>query len=660
MMRSLCTGWRTSRRSAFLGVLLAAAATGLLGVLTPIHVNADTQVIATIGVGSDAHGIALDPTLARAYTANNGGSSISIIDTNTNTNVSTVAVGSYPRAVAVNPTTHRVYVANYYGDSVSVIDGMTATLITTVPVGSEPRAVTVDPTANKVYVGNFGGSTVSVIDGVTNAVTSTISIGAGPMDAAYDPARRRAYFAEYWGGGISVVDTTTDSFVQSIPVGYYYPHGVTIDSVTNRLYVAHWSGDKVSVVDAGSGSIITSIPVGSGPNGISFNPSNNRIYVGNFWSNTTSVIDATTGAVVETVAVGSGPRGVTVNSGTGHVFVVNELSSSVSVLADATNVDTPTPTNTPTSTPTKTPTPTPTATSTPTATPTAVVTPGSCAPADVVFLIDDTGSMGGAIDNVKSEAANLISSINSAANGDVQLGLMTFKDAVTVVDDLAPGNASTVQSHLLALFASVGAGAPEASDEALNTAVNRLPASSRPPGKQTGDFNGVWRVSAKKIVILITDAPPGGFDDTYVVGVDDVNAHNRAIEAAAAGIKISAVFVPTAGDYAGQSAIMADYASMTGGLMLTTAPDGTGTAGAITGIISTCGTGPTATPAPPTPTPPPPLSVGGIAQEPDRMSLPARTSSAPNGRVAYVLVAVVAAAAVTVAVGSWVTWRRMM
>lgn len=272
--------------------------------------------------------------------------------------------------------------------------------------------------------------------------------------------------------------------------------------------------------------------------------------------------------------------------------------------ATSTPTNTRTSTNTATSTPTNTATATATftATSTATATATSVVLPGSCVPADVVFIIDDTGSMGGAINNVESEAANLISAINSASNGDMKLGLVTFKDNVTVVDDLAFGNAASVQAHILALSAAAGAGLPEASDEALNTAVNRLPASSRSPGQQIGDFNGTWRAGAKKIVILITDAPPGGFDDTYVLGVDNVNAHTRAVQAAAAGIKISAVFVPTAGDYSGQAAIMADYAATSGGLSLTTSANGTGTAGAITGIISVCGVGP--------PPPPPPASGG--------------------------------------------------
>ena len=213
----------------------------------------------------------------------------------------------------------------------------------------------------------------------------------------------------------------------------------------------------------------------------------------------------------------------------------------------------------------------------------------ACGPMDVVFIIDDTGSMGGALTNVKADVGDLIGQIDAASGNDFQLGLISFKDAVAVHQDLAEGNEAAVAADVLGLSASGGGGSAEASDEALNTAVNGLDEADRPPGRQDGDFDGTWRAGAVKIAILITDAPPGGFDDIYTVGVDDVNAHDRALEALAAGIQISAVFVPTGGDYSGQAAIMEDYATTTGGLFMTTAANGTGTADAIAAVIEDCG-----------------------------------------------------------------------
>lgn len=210
-----------------------------------------------------------------------------------------------------------------------------------------------------------------------------------------------------------------------------------------------------------------------------------------------------------------------------------------------------------------------------------------CGPLDVVFVLDDTGSMGGTIANIKTGVNSIVNDVVAASGGDYQLGLVTFKDTVSVVNDLAPGNAGPVVNHVTnVLAASAGGGEPEASDEAVNTAVNRLPALGRP---QVGDFSGVWRSNATKFVVLVTDARPGGFDDTYAAGTDDVNAAARATEALGAGIKVSAVHVPTSATFTPTiTPIMQNYATTTGGTHVQAQPDGTGTATAIQRFLSDC------------------------------------------------------------------------
>lgn len=216
---------------------------------------------------------------------------------------------------------------------------------------------------------------------------------------------------------------------------------------------------------------------------------------------------------------------------------------------------------------------------------------GPCGPMDVAFIIDDTGSMGAAIANVKADSVSLLAQIDAASGGDDQLALVSFKDSVQVIEDLAAGNDAAVSAGIAGLVASGGNNLPEASDEALNTVINGLDAADRAPGQQTGDFNGTFRAGAVKIAILVTDALPGGFDDAYTAGVDDANAHARALEAAAAGILISAIYVPTDGVDALEAAIMTDYATTTGGTFTQTNADGTGTAAAISAIIDDCGRG---------------------------------------------------------------------
>ena len=216
---------------------------------------------------------------------------------------------------------------------------------------------------------------------------------------------------------------------------------------------------------------------------------------------------------------------------------------------------------------------------------------GKCiVPLDVAFVIDDTGSMGGAIDNIKNEIDSVVQLIQSISSPyPYQLALLTFKDDVTVRLAFSPNNDKQFIEALRPVIAGGGAAEPEASDVALQTAVDITP----PPG-----------ADVIQIAILITDARPGGSDDRYEEGVDDVNAQRVALAARARGIKIGAIYVPTSDFYRDTIVpIMQDYAATTEGFYGETEPDGTGTAATIRAAIAQI-----ACPDSPPPPPPPPIA----------------------------------------------------
>ena len=213
--------------------------------------------------------------------------------------------------------------------------------------------------------------------------------------------------------------------------------------------------------------------------------------------------------------------------------------------------------------------------------------PPYCGPLDVAFAIDDTGSMQQAIDSIKVQLERILDDIETCSNPgtgagpDYRLALVTFKDDVTVLLPFAPNNRAAFSQALVPVTAFGGGQVPEASDEALNTIVNGLRASGRP---QTGDFVPAFRAGARKVIVLVTDAPPGGFDDILDAG-DQARAALRAQEAAAAGIVIGAVYVPTREDLLVHET-MKMYAETTNGQFIQTPPDGSGTA--IRTIVTGC------------------------------------------------------------------------
>lgn len=191
---------------------------------------------------------------------------------------------------------------------------------------------------------------------------------------------------------------------------------------------------------------------------------------------------------------------------------------------------------------------------------------GACGPIDLAIMLDNTGSMGGAINSIISQLPNIVATADTASAGDLNIGFITFRDTVEVKEPLTPessGGVTTFQSLIGAESAGGGGDAAEPSDEAKNTAINNLLSGPRADvegysNSQIGDFNVPWRPEAVKLAVLITDAPSNGFSETAgynTVGFGDPTyvAHmaNLGTQAAGKGIKVYDVFVPTDGNYAG-------------------------------------------------------------------------------------------------------------
>ena len=114
--------------------------------------------------------------------------------------VASILVGSNPEGVAVDDVTDRIYVANTGGDSVSVINGATNKVIKTIalPTGASPSGLGVNPATDKIYVAEPGRDAVQLIDGASNALGASIplanvSVAANPI--AIDPATDTIFVA---------------------------------------------------------------------------------------------------------------------------------------------------------------------------------------------------------------------------------------------------------------------------------------------------------------------------------------------------------------------------------------------------------------------------------------------------------------------------------
>ncbi|MGV8076726.1 MAG: PKD domain-containing protein [Methanosarcina sp.] len=266
------------------------------------------KVTATISVGSNPVGAAINPNGTKVYVVNVHSNDVSVIDTATNTVTATVPAGSSPQGVAVSPNGKKVYVANLGSNTISVIDATKNTVTATVNAGKSPAGVAVSPDGKKVYVTNYGDKTVSVIDTATKAVTATVSVGRGPKEIVVTPDGNKVYVVNSDSGSISVIDTATNSVTNTVKVGGS-PFGVAVNPAGTKVYVTN-NGEyfsTVSVIDAATNKVTTTIPVGSSPKGVAVTPDGKKVYVAINLYNTVSVIDTATNTVTGTMLVGNSP-----------------------------------------------------------------------------------------------------------------------------------------------------------------------------------------------------------------------------------------------------------------------------------------------------------------------------------------------------------------
>lgn len=213
-----------------------------------------------------------------------------------------------------------------------------------------------------------------------------------------------------------------------------------------------------------------------------------------------------------------------------------------------------------------------------------------CGPMDVVFIVDNSGSMANVISEIQTQVVKIADAVQTASGGDYQFGLLGMPaNDINVYLDMSANNRTALDNAVKMMGTSGSFGLGIAYDEALDTVLNHLGPRTGSLGAQTGSFTGVWRPNAVKIIMVITDTGPQGFDSS--LGNHGEHTHQMALLAASLGIHITGIFVPTGGgtDPAIDVPIMQDMTTTSQGLFKQTKPDASDLADVIVDIVNACG-----------------------------------------------------------------------
>lgn len=236
-----------------------------------------SKLMATVPLGADPQGVAVNPSTGRVYVALSGEGSLSVVDGFEGRVLAVVTGLKRPRGVAVNPTTDRVYVTDTGAGRLLVIDGTSNETLVSLPMGSYPDAVAVDPEANRIYVANAGDGSLSILDGTNHELITSVKVAEGPvlssaegplLGMAVNRNTGRVYIVHVLvpgRHGLAVIDGRRGEVVATLAGDYSHPLGATyavaVDEKTNRLYLA--AGGELLVINGESHDLLAVIPTGA-------------------------------------------------------------------------------------------------------------------------------------------------------------------------------------------------------------------------------------------------------------------------------------------------------------------------------------------------------------------------------------------------------------
>ena len=251
----------------------------------------------------------------------------------------TVAVGSTPVDVAVNPSGTRAYVANYGSNSVSVIDTASNAVSTTISGVSSPTGIAISSAGVGAVPGYFNQA--AILDTTTNTVSGTASLPQQADGVAFSPDGSAFYVAETSRVRKYSATAPYSILAQSAPVLNAYSR-VAVSPDGARVWATSYNSGTVTVFNAANMATIQTITPGFGMLGIAITPDGSKAYAARCGAGQLLPIDTTTFAIGTAISVPGCPYGVAINPAGTLAAVARYSGNAVAAidLATATIVDT--------------------------------------------------------------------------------------------------------------------------------------------------------------------------------------------------------------------------------------------------------------------------------------------------------------------------------
>lgn len=297
-----------------------------------------------IAVGQNPVAVAASPTRNEVYVVNsgpaNGNGSISIIDAENNIVAGAIPLHKQPVSISVDAKGERAYAANAGSNSVSVIDLKDRREIAQLAAGAGPSGARISPDNKSLVVSDRGGNFVTIIDPQTGTIRATFSSCPGAVDPVIVPDSSKAFVACSAGHAVMVIGLAAqnpyraDRLETLMDVGRSPVH-LALKPDGGEIFVINSLSDSISRIETNSNDVLDATLIGESPVFGLVSPDNSLLYVGNYRSQYIGIYSIDDGQRLASVRVGDGPSALALSAAGNLLFAVDSRSGDVAVVRTA-------------------------------------------------------------------------------------------------------------------------------------------------------------------------------------------------------------------------------------------------------------------------------------------------------------------------------------
>lgn len=213
------------------------------------------------------HGLLWMPKSERLIATTEGSSSVAIVEPDGK--ITSIATGQQGSHMVALLGEERAFIANIGSGTVSVLDLEKNAKLRDLTTGGKPEGVAV--AGGKVFVGDLDAPRITVFDAGTYEKLAELAIDGSAIRVIASPDGKTVATSNIDKGSVTLIDAATHSVLRSFPVSGDPQSGqVTLiwSADGKRLYAAETARNQIAEIDADSGKVLRRIDVGKNGDGL--------------------------------------------------------------------------------------------------------------------------------------------------------------------------------------------------------------------------------------------------------------------------------------------------------------------------------------------------------------------------------------------------------